>query len=276
MAIEDSGTQLVAEKPETESAPSKGQPEAKVGKPAAGEPNKDKAQVSFSEKDYKELQRKFGKTSLEYKEWQKKLSPYGGADGMLKTFQSAANDKELMEFLQKRQSRTEPDVMRELGFTEEQMKDPQVRAAVQLIEKIADRKAAGITRMEIDRLRGEISPLTEQAQLSKFNESFSTMAKEHGDDWEEMKPIILEMSATLPKEMQENPSLENLEDLFFLALRRSGKFEAYAKKIYQKELEGKKLKSSPKPGVAQGSPAAKKAVTIKDAFRQAMIQHGGS
>ena len=87
-----------------------------------------------------------------------------------------------------------------------------------------------------------------------------------------MRDTMSELSESLPQSAQDRPTMDDIEDLFFKDLRKTGKIEAYAKKTYEKTLTEKKAKSTERPSAAPAA-GAKPAASIREAFEMAKRAH---
>ena len=101
------------------------------------------------------------------------------------------------------------------------------------------------------------------------------MDTKYGAEWREMQNDMLSLAKKLPEAVQNNPSFDDINDLYILSLHHSGKADEMAAKRYEKSLLEQKAKSQEKPLSAVGKPVAKKATTIHEAFAQAKAQHEG-
>ena len=101
-----------------------------------------------------------------------------------------------------------------------------------------------------------------------------TMDTKYGAEWRDMQNEMLSLAKRLPTETQDNPSFEDINDLYILALSRSGKLDDMAVARYEKTLREQKAKSQEKPNSSVGKPNTVKATTIQEAFAQAKASEG--
>jgi len=188
----------------------------------------------------------------------KRFEAFGGEDSLLQQANALIADPAFKEFMERRQAQSE------YGIDPNTIQDPEAKAAIKLVQNIVN---SAIEK----RYATDVAPLQQQAKKAAFQETFSQMDNKYGNEWHSMKNVMAEIAGTLPKEFQENPSFDNLESLYFVALQRSGKMEEYAGKYYQKTLEAKKAKAMPKRESQTGTPS-KKVNSLADAFALAKAQ----
>ena len=205
-------------------------------------------------RSYKSLQAEFTKE----KGISKKFEQFGGADQVLQWTEYLARNPDFAAWI------TAQKTKNALGIDESTL-DENSRAALDTVRKIA----RSVMEDEVNRIRRtEIAPLTEAAKQSALESHFAKMDREYGDEWHEMRDLMSELSESLPDIVLDNPTFEDMEDLYFKALRKANKLEAYAGKKLQKQIDTKKGKATDKPG-ATGETAPKPANSIKEAFEQA-------
>jgi hypothetical protein len=211
------------------------------------------------EKSYKALQAEYTKLNTQFK----KLEQYGGPDQMIQWAEYLAKNPRFSEWVQNEQGRNI------LGVKEDEL-DEQQQKALNVVRTIAEQVADA----KIKQIRQtEIAPLSEKYKEKLLDEHFSTMDKKY-EGWRELQDDMAEMSESLSKEAQDNPSFEDLEDLYFKALRKTGKINDYAAEMHNKKLQQMKSKTTEKPSAAPAS-APKQFKTIAEAFAYAKQQHGG-
>jgi hypothetical protein len=209
-------------------------------------------------KSYKSLQSEFTKVNTAIK----KLERFGGADSMAQWAEYLQNNPRFKEWVEREQ------MSKTTGLNEEEMDDT-TRKAYETVKKIADSS----TDMRVRQiLQNEIAPLQENLKKQLLDTHFKSMDEKYGPDWQELRDKMSEMSADLPDRIKNKPTLGDIEDLYFKALRETGKFDAYAAKIYQKQLSAKQKKATDKPGSAIPS-APKQYKNIAEAFADAKRQH---
>ena len=68
------------------------------------------------------------------------------------------------------------------------------------------------------------------------------MDTKYGAEWRDMQNEMLGLAKRLPTETQDNPSFEDINDLYILALSRSGKLDEMAVRRYEKYPQGTESK----------------------------------
>src|SRR5512139_3162289 len=185
-------------------------------------------------KSYKSLQGEYTKVQQAIK----KLEKYGGPDQIAQWADYLQNNPRFAEWVQKEQ------MAKSTGLDDAEMDDA-TKKAYETVRKIADTA----TDMKVRQvLQNEIAPLAEAHKQLILEKHFSTMDDKYGKEWNEMRDMMSELSEELSQRAQNNPTIDDIEDLYFKALRKSGKFDAFAAKQYQKKLTDKKAKSTDKPG----------------------------
>jgi hypothetical protein len=208
-------------------------------------------------KSYKSLQGQYTKVN----EAIKKLERFGGPDQISQWAEYLSNNPRFAEWVQKEQS------SKVTGLNEDEM-DETTRKAYETVRKIADNTADQKVQAI---LRNEIAPIAEEFKKQLLNTHFKSMDDKYGKDWHELRDTMSELSADLPARVQNRPTLDDIEDLYFKALRRTGKFDAFAAGQYQKKLTEKKARSTDKPSSAAPS-APRQYKTIQEAFADAKRQ----
>jgi hypothetical protein len=210
-------------------------------------------------KSFKELQTEFGKRNEADKELRAKFEKFGGVEQLLESAEFLNNNERFAEFIKSERQRDA------YGFESSEMDDDK-KSAIGLVETIATR----IAEEKVQEILGsQIEPLTNAQREASIEKSFGSMDEKYGSDWRELQDAMIELSDGLDPKAQSNPSFENIEDLYFKALRQSGKFDDYAAKTHQKRLEAMKKKATDKPASKGGSEAPKKANSIQEAFEAA-------
>lgn len=245
------------------SAKTGGEPEKKEGS-AKGEPGSeglfDGMDGATLHKSYKELQREYSKVQNEIV---KKFEPYGGAEQVLQWTNYLSNNPDFAHWVASQKTKTA------LGIDESQL-DDNTKAALDAVRKIAKT----VVDEEVGRLRQqEIAPLNESQTQELIDRHFEAMDKKHGEEWREMQDLMSELSEALPDSIQSRPTFEDMEDLYFKALRKANKLDTYAANKLQKKINEKKGKSTDKPASA-GESTPKTATSIAEAFAQAKQAHG--
>ena len=212
-------------------------------------------------KSYKSLQGEYTKVQQAIK----KLERFGGPDQITQWADYLSNNPRFAEWVKKEQ------MQKTIGVDESEM-DEQTKKAYETVRKIADSATDAKVR-EI--LQNDIAPLAEAHKQLILEKHFSTMDEKYGKDWNEMRDLMSELSEDLSQRAQNNPTIDDIEDLYYKALRKSGKMEAFMTKQSQRKLAVKKAMSTEKPGSpAPSAPRTYK--TIAEAFADAKRQQNMS
>lgn len=211
-------------------------------------------------KSYKELQTEFGKRNELSKQLEAKFAPFGGVDQLLGTVNTLVSDADFVKWY-KAKSEGMPNIE---GLD---ANDPEVRKAFNAIKTMAS--------MEVKReLEARVRPLEDALKEKNILSHFSEMDKQYGADWRQFEETISELSYNLPEKIQNNPTFEDIEDLYIKALRKNGKFDEFVSKRYAKMVEGKKSKATDKPSTTPGAAKHARATSIDEAFAIAKRIHG--
>jgi hypothetical protein len=210
-------------------------------------------------KSYKSLQAEYTRI----KEGEKRFEPYGGSDKLAQWAEYLQNNPRFAEWVKNEQGRNA------MGIKEGDLDEDQQKA-LDAVRRIAESVVDARVRQEI---KEKVAPLSEAYKQQTLERHFSKMDELYGKEWHELRDTMSEMSEHLPEKSQDNPQFEDVEDLYFKALRKSGKFDSYAAKQHEKKIQSKKAMSSDRPSTAAGS-APIKSKSIKEAFEAAKRQHG--
>jgi len=210
-------------------------------------------------KSYKNLQREYSRIQNDVV---KKFEAYGGTEQVLQWTAYLANNPEFAKWV------TAQKTKNEIGIDESTL-DESTKSALDTVRKIAK----SVVAEEVGRVWQDIEPISELQKQESLARHFEDMDDKYGDAWHEMRDLMSELSEDLPQKAQDRPRFEDVEDLYFKALRKSGKMDAYAAKQYEKKLTEKKSKSTTKPSSAgESMPLAAK--SIAEAFALAKQQQG--
>lgn len=224
--------------------------------------------ISDRFKDYQNLQREFGSRNEELKEFKaisEQMAAYGGPEQMMAWMQYLSSNPSFAEWVQSQQNQEQKQ---DLGFNTEDM-DEDTQKALEIVEKIAGNKAAALIE---EAIRSKVDPITNTYKEQVLENNLDIMDETYGEDWREMQDVMADLAAGLPKDVQDSPSFEDIEDLYWRALRKSGKMDDYAAKAYEKKLSSKKAHATEKPSSANSKGAPKKAMSIAEAFELAKQQ----
>lgn len=210
-------------------------------------------------KSYKSIQSEYTKAQ----EMLKKSQKYGGVDQLVQWADYLAENQDFAKWVQEQQNR------KLLGAKGDEAIDEDQQKALDTVRKIAQAEAER-NRQEL--YKSEIAPIAEAYKQQMLEKHFTDMDAKHGKDWNEVRDVMAELSDELPKSVQDRPTFDVIEDLYFKALRKTGKLEAYAERVYAKKLAEKKAKATTKPAPAPQE-GMKPAATIREAFEMAKRAH---
>ena len=208
-------------------------------------------------KSYQELQREFGERNEAFKTLEGQFTPYGGVDKLLETAHYLQGNPRFQEWAKEEQERSY------YGDTQQDLTDEN-RQAVEIVERIVNQRVE-------QALKDRVAPLENGYKEKSLAENFGKMDGIYGSDWREQQNSMTKLAESLPKSVQDNPSLEDIQDLYWNSLRRdgSGKFEAMQAKMYQKKLESTKSKSTEKPSSVPTGRLGQKISSMAEAFNVA-------
>src|SRR3972149_6594074 len=260
-------TVLEGSEVQTGSAAEGGEPQGTTeasGEPVKGEPKGEPSGEGLFDgmtpeqlhKSYKSIQSEWTKAQTNLK----KLEKYGGPDQLTQWADYLSTNQEFAKWVQSQQNKNV------LG-TEEI--EPEQQKALDAVRKIAE---SIVDQRVKDLYQKDVAPLSQAYKQQTLQGHFSAMDSKYGAEWHEMRDTMSELSESLPQSTQDRPSLDDIEDLYFKALRKNGKMETYARKMYEKTLTAKKAKSTERPSTAPAA-GAKPATSIQEAFEMAKRAH---
>ncbi len=216
-------------------------------------------------KSYKALQSEYTKVNEQFKQ----LERFGGPSQISQWAEYLSSNPRFAEWVRSEQAQS---ALGKIGIDEAQL-DDDGKKAFDTVRKISEAIADNIADAKVRQLlQQEIMPLSEAYKQQLLEKHFEGMDSKYGKEWHEMRDVMSELSESLPSRVQDRPAFEDLEDLYFKALRKAGKFDGYAARQYQKTLSEKKQKATEKPGNA-GESASHPARTIQEAFAMAKRAH---
>lgn len=212
------------------------------------------------EKQYKDLQSFSTKNSERLSELEGDaglLSGYGTNQKIADYLSELQGNPRFAEFMRTEQERT--------IYGDQEIDDEQ-RKAMDIVEgiagRIADKKIA-------EELQSKVAPFVDKYKEGLLENNLSTLQGKFGDSFEEMKPVMADIAQNLPEGVYDSPTIEQLEDLYWSAVRQSGKMEAFAASAHEKRIKAGKSKSMDTP-TGSSATSTKKASSIQEAFQQAM------
>lgn len=190
-------------------------------------------------KSYKSLQGQFTKLNDQFKT----LEKYGGASQMTQWAEYLQNNPRFVEWVKAEQARNV------LGVDENDLTEDQ-KKAMDLVRKMASVEATN----QIQRIVQEkVLPLSEAYKQQLLESHFKSLDEKYGKDWTEVKDVMAELSDALPIDKKDRPTFDDIEDLYFKALRKTGKFDSYAAKQYERKITQKKSKDTGRPAALSGT-----------------------
>ena len=215
------------------------------------------AKVGYvADKDYKELQREFGSRTDADKALQERFKNFGGIDASQEMLAYLSNNPAFAEFLKHEQD------SRMYGKPADEV-DPQTKEAMDIVKRISNE--------EIDKaMREQVDPIASSYKEGLLAQNMGKMTDKY-PDWMEMKDTMATIAESMPPNMQDNPSFNDLESLYVRALVDTGKIADFGKGIYEGELNAAKAKSVDKPSVAKKGISGN-AKSMQEAYRMAKEQ----
>ena len=213
---------------------------------------------------YKELQREFGKRSEQMKQIDAALAGMGGIEQVQQWFKFLSSNPRFNEWVKAEQSRNA------FGINMDEL-DDDAKSAFNLVLKVAEQVADQKIKTA---LSSHVGPLTENMSERLIAEHFNEM-DEQFDGWREFQEDMAVLAEGLPQSKQTNPAFEDIEDLYWKAVRKSGKMDAIQAKMYEKALQNKKAMSTDKPASATPKGVTSKTMSLQEAFAMAKEQVGG-
>lgn len=210
---------------------------------------------------YKSLQGEYTKNQQAYKAMQEQLNPYGGAEGILKWAEYLSGNPRFAEWVQSEQQK---QILGVQG--NDDTIDPETKKAMEIVQKIADQRIA-------EAMKQKVEPLAEsykQQVISGYMKQMDSDPMYSG--WREYQDQMSELANMLPENLQDNPTVDTLKDLYWMALQRSGKIQNVMAKSYEGIVKEKQKKSTDKPANNAGASAPVKSKSMREAYEQAKRQ----
>lgn len=208
-------------------------------------------------KSYKSLQSEYTKTKEAMKGIQTSLDAYGGVENISKWAEYLSSNPRFAEWVEAERKAQLFGVKNPTNVSDEE------KRAMEIVQRIADERIQAA-------MREKVEPIANQYKDKMLAETFVSMDRKY-PDWREMREVMSEIGAALPREIQDNPTLDNIEDLYWKALRQSGKIEQVMTKMYENNLRQKKSAATIKPTATAGAATMPAPKTIKEAFEQAKL-----
>lgn len=215
-------------------------------------------------KAYKSLQGEYTKGQQSSKALSDSLAPYGGPEKMAQWAQYLSKNQSFANWVKSEQQKqslgTQGDPNSEV--------DEDTQKALGIVNRVATQT--------VDRLyQDKVAPIENALKQERLEDNMSKMDEDPVySNWRDYQDQMADIAETLPASMQDNPSQKDLQNIYWMAVRDSGNFEAVMQKSYEKMLKSKQSKSSEVPGTNSARGAHKKALTVTEAFEQAKRDSG--
>ena len=189
------------------------------------------------------------------------MEAFGGSEQLVGWANYLQNNPRFAEFIQAEQARENNE---QLGYDENM--DEDTRNALDLVRKEAERIAEAKVQ---EYIKNKVDPITDRYREADLESNLSQMDDKYGDAWRDVQDEMAKLAEGLPLEVQDAPTLDVLEDLYWKAVRTSGKMEGVMASMYEQKLKAKQAHSSERPASNAGQGQPKKAMTMQEAFAQA-------
>jgi len=209
-------------------------------------------------KSYKSVQGEYTKNQQLLKQFER----FGGAEQVIQWANYLGQNPDFAQWWQGQQTKNA------LGIDESKL-DPETKSAYDTVRKISEQIADTKLRQAIQQ---DIAPVADALKQQLLESNFKKMDEKYGAEWQELRDTMSELSEELPEKIQDRPSFDDIEDLYFKAMRKTGKFETYARKLHEKSLNVKKAKATGKPQTG-GESQIQPSHSMQEAFAAAKRQH---
>jgi len=211
-------------------------------------------------KSYKSIQGEYTKVN----EGMKMLSQYGTPEQIGQWAGYLQNNPRFADWVKQEQGRNA------MGINEGELDEDQQKA-MNVVQNIVQQTVD--TRLK-ELHKQEIEPLADKYKEDSLDKIWGKMDEKYGIEWRDLKDDMGDLSEDLPSKVADNPSLKNVEALYFQALAEAGKLDAYAAKKYEASLKEKQKKSTgEKPTDHSGSQKTKYG-SMHEAFEAAKRSAG--
>ena len=203
------------------------------------------------DKDYKSLQSEFSKKTDEYKSGQGRFDKFGGQDQVMQWIEYLDGNPQFADWVKGQQEE-------KLYGQSADSFDDDTRAAMELVEKIVDDRIGSA-------MQSQVQPLADSYKSRLLAESFKTMDGKF-PDWRQVEGTMESLSHGLSAEVADNPSVGDLEALYFRALAEEGKLVDFGKREYERTLEALKNSNTDKQTASGANQGYVKSNSIAEAF----------
>jgi len=278
----ETGTDPSPGEPVTGTEVSDGQPDIpdrSVEEPQPGAESTE--EIGPEHKSYKEIQSSFTRKAQEAADLKRRLDeiegkfqPYGGPDQLLEQAQKLVKDPEFTKWAESRgQNNMKDDIYSQFGINPES--DPETARTVEAVMKIAESVVQQRLQQNEMEHRNELSQVKNEVAQERVRGYLDKLRKTPGyDKIDDLREDMMKASDLLAPEKRSNPTMEDLQDLYWMAARRNGMFEELQANAYQQRLQAKKSKSLDKPSPSTSGVPETNFNNIAEAFRAAKKVHG--
>lgn len=187
---------------------------------------------------YKELQTTYQEGKDSTADLEGRFSQYGGIDKLLETANFLSSNPRFQTWMD-----TEKN-FQATGSESTEAISPDQQKAMDTVRNIAQQ----VFQEAFD---SKVSPIAQSVNSDQLERNMASM-KDKYPDFMEFKQEMSELASGWPQEVQDNPSVKQLDNLYWEALRQNpAKWEAKMRDIYEKNLAEKKSQSTEKPSGSQ-------------------------
>ena len=201
--------------------------------------------------DYKSLQSEFSKKTDEYKESRGQFDRFGGQAQVYQWIDYLDGNPKFAEWVKSQQEEN-------LYGQPASEFDADTKQAMELVERIVDERIQGA-------MKTQVAPLADSYKSRLLQETFKTMDGKF-PEWRAVEGTMESLSHGLPPEVADNPSVTDLEALYFRALAEEGKLVDFGKREYERTLEALKNTNTEKPTAGGSKQGYTKSNSIAEAF----------
>ena len=221
-----------------------------------------------AEKSYKELQKVYGKGQEELKTLRSKMDQiegaagrYGGPEKMGEILDFVTTDPEMLAILQQKTGGSN-----QLGIDTEGLSE-EGKNALRLVDQIAEKRIEKALQDYDARVQSKLSPVLEKQRERELDGFMDKLDKKYGEEWMESLETMETLAQSMPEDVLENPTMDDMEDLFFKALRKEGKLEQFVGKQVTQKTRQKKSRSVGRSNSTDLEGASEKPKTMFDAAK---------
>lgn len=209
---------------------------------------------------YKSLQGELGKRTESYNDLEGQLNKYGGAEQLFQWAEYLDKSPEFADWYKNQQQ------AQTLGTSVDDL-DDDTKQAMELVQRMS--------QSQIEKaMQEQVAPLQNAYKEQIFQQNVESMTEKYGERFDKMRDTMAEIAKDMPMEIQDNPTADTLDDLFWKAMRVSGEMDNYAAETYAKKLEAKKSMSMDAPTKKTNVGTKTNVVSMMDAYNAAKAAQG--